>query len=709
MKRCKLVRCFEVLLVVTVAAMGSLSAQEPAAPAGLTATASSFQPDQNNEPGKAVDGRDNTFWHSAWNPPAPLPQWITVDRGAAGPVACLTYLPRQSGGNGIITAYNVHVSTDGENFTKVVSGGKWPANAARKFANFPATGARYVRLEAVDAVGKFASAAEITLSATPILYQPNMVTVLSPAYCSDIKGDTTLSIAAPGLTSAVVKCWKQGAGFGADSTVGTLTLDAQGKGSIVFPANAYPHGPLSVRISGTNGRVQDTCYLQLYNNGGVSWNEDVPKDPPPGAAGMKLIFADDFSSPLSISTKDPQARYYDHKPGGGDFSSLPFAGCNSPNNPFAKVDSYLRIRASEKANSAGLISSLKENGSGITASLPCYFECRFIAQNATGTWPAFWIMTDYMTERLKHAEKHGPDELDIIEAYGGEGPGRPNSDGRYRITSHYWDQGEAGKAQKGVDNPISMHDLGGKSSWSDAFHTYGCKLTVTDTIYYCDNIEVGRHPTGAVTKQYPLFFLINLATGGGWPVDLSRYDGLADMYVKYVRVWGQDGGSNAKAAGTAPETAPDSSVDGVTLCWFDGKLKWGKVGTLHDGVESPWFKGATPPESSNAAGGTYKFRSETIPAGIISQWDGTASRGEFPIKAGDKLFVYVLLDPKDPPFEVLLQLRANNSYDHRAFWGTVNKVTHMEPPLVGPLPATGKWVRLEVDPSVLKVGAKTKR
>lgn len=397
----------------------------------------------------------------------------------------------------------------------------------------------------IDGVGKFASAAEITLSATPILHTPNQVTVLSPDYCSDIKGDTTIAIVAPGLTSAVVKCWKQGEGFGSDSTVGTVTLE-EGKGSIVFPANDYPHGPLSVRISGTNGhlndklRVNDNCYLQLYNKGGVSWNEEMPKDPPPPAAGMTLVFADDFSGPLSISAKDPKATYFDHKTGGGDFSSLPFTGYNEPNNPFAKVDNYLRIRASEKANSSGLISSLKEDGTGITASLPCYFECRFVAQTATGTWPAFWIMTNYMTERLKGTEKHGPDELDIIEAYGGEGPGRPNAYDKYRIVSHFWDQGEAGKAQKGVNEPISMNELGGKSTWSDTFHTYGCKVTDTDTIYYCDNIEVGRHPTGAVSKKYPFFFLINLATGGGWPVDLSRYDGVADMYVKYVRVWRQE-------------------------------------------------------------------------------------------------------------------------------------------------------------------------
>ena len=31
--------------------------------------------------------------------------------------------------------------------------------------------------------------------------------------------------------------------------------------------------------------------------------------------------------------------------------------------------------------------------------------------------------------------------------------------------------------------------------------------------------------------------MINLGTGGGWPVNLSRYNGLADMYVDYVRVY----------------------------------------------------------------------------------------------------------------------------------------------------------------------------
>ena len=378
------------------------------------------------------------------------------------------------------------------------------------------------------------------------------VSVTSPAYGSDVKGDTPVAIAAPGFKTVTVKCWKQGDGFGADSTVAAVALDAKGNGSFVFPADAYPHGPLMVRISGRNGDVKDNCYLHLYNKGGVSWNEGMPREPPPAAKGMSLVFADDFGGPLSISSTDPKAAYYDHKPPNGwqDFSVHTFTGRDSPKNPFAQVDSYLRIRASDKTHSAGLISSMKNDASGIKVSAPCYFECRFIGPNAVGTWPGFWLMTDYMTD-YKLKDKTPCDELDIIEAYGGEGPGHPNAGDTYRINPHCWNQGEQGKAiekkaYEGIRNPIRMHTFGIPSTWFETFHIYGCKITETDTIYYCDNVEVGRHPTLPLSRQKPLFFMVNLATGGGWPVDLSRYGGLADMYIDYVRVY------SGAAAGKAP-------------------------------------------------------------------------------------------------------------------------------------------------------------
>jgi uncharacterized protein (TIGR02145 family) len=365
----------------------------------------------------------------------------------------------------------------------------------------------------------------------------NRISVTSPAYCSTIQGNTTINISALGFSSVTVYCWQQGAGFGSNSTVGTVTLSG-GNGSIVFPADQYPHGPITLRISGNNGSTTDNCYLQLYNNGGVSWNEGMPTVPP-AAAGMNLAFSDDFTS-MSIGSDGSGAIYYDHKPPNGseDFSSIPFTSFSSPNNPFSQAGSYLRIRADANLNSAGLISSMFSDKSGFKVQAPCYFECRFIGPNAPGTWPAFWII-NAKDDINNYYEIN--DELDIIEAYGGEGAGSPNSGANYGIASHAW--GQTGTPVEICDQfyatyfPANMYNHGIPSTWYESPHVYGCKVGLDYTIYYCDNIEVGRHETLPVSKVKPFYFMINLATGGGWPVDLSRYNGLADMYVDYVRVY----------------------------------------------------------------------------------------------------------------------------------------------------------------------------
>ena len=84
-----------------MAAVGTAFAsdQDPAP----TIRATSFQPDQGNEPERAIDGNAKTFWHSAWNPMAPLPQSLTIDYGKARTMASFVYRPRPGGGNGTVT------------------------------------------------------------------------------------------------------------------------------------------------------------------------------------------------------------------------------------------------------------------------------------------------------------------------------------------------------------------------------------------------------------------------------------------------------------------------------------------------------------------------------------------------------------------------------------------------------------------------------
>lgn len=110
------------------------------------------------------------------------------------------------------------------------------------------------------------------------------------------------------------------------------------------------------------------------------------------------------------------------------------------------------------------------------------------------------------------------------------------------IATHYWLQGPDGqsdKTQPGFYGPIDMKKLGGGATWWETPHVYGVYIGKDDTVYYCDNVEVARHKTANLSRVEPIYFYINLAIGGtsGWKKDLSQYNGVADMYVDYVRVY----------------------------------------------------------------------------------------------------------------------------------------------------------------------------
>ena len=147
-----------------------------------------------------------------------------------------------------------------------------------------------------------------------------------------------------------------------------------------------------------------------------------------------------------------------------------------------------------------------------------------------------------MTDYKRNGDKQPVDELDIIEAYGGEGPHEPNAFDTYMITPHCWNGGELGKT---IEKTGVRRD-----AQSDSHAQVRHPLHLVRDVSYL-RLQNHRHrhdlllrqyrggppPDVSLSKQKPFFFLINLATGGGWPVDLSRYNGLADMYVDYVRVY----------------------------------------------------------------------------------------------------------------------------------------------------------------------------
>ena len=373
------------------------------------------------------------------------------------------------------------------------------------------------------------------------------ITVQEPECRSDVSGKVTVRFKAPGMSVANALLWSQPAkkdtsSWGHDVLLTPkkgLKLAEDGSGTFSFNADRFPAGPMNVRIyTGSDDGKKDFFELQLYNTGGERWNQGIPDNDPPGAEGLKLIYTDDFDGPLSISNDGIGARYNAHKPRFGDFSGWQFADVDGPDNPFFQRDTYLKIAARKRPGtngSSGLIASVNMDGEGFWVKAPCYLECRFTAQSAPGTWPAFWTITGL--DRSSNG-----DELDIIEAYGGVGPGNPNHPG-YSICSHFWGQKNPdGTDKEHLDCVVPMMEIGGKSYWSTTFHTYAVRIDLDYTTYYMDNIEVFRHPTNDVSRERPHLFLINYAIGGisGWGIDLERYGNGTDMYVDYVRVYAEE-------------------------------------------------------------------------------------------------------------------------------------------------------------------------
>ena len=390
------------------------------------------------------------------------------------------------------------------------------------------------------------------------------IKVLAPRYCSNVKGDVTVVFEAKGMTRVLARCWSGEGEWGKDTVLADVKLDARSRGEFVFHADRYPAGPTTIRLQAIDGKGhQDYCELQVYNLGGVKWKQGIPKSDPPGAKGMNLVYKDDFDGPLSISPDGRGAKYAAHKTGGGDFSGWPFSDPDGDCLPFGQQDTYLRIHASKPFGTkgrTGILSSIRPDGTGVAVPVPAYFECRLICHSAPGSWGAFWTLSQGTIgmknddPRYEATKAAGCDELDVLECYGGYGPRNPNHGGHYGITTHFWGQDKdprlswsRQKLPDGSKNPdykpphlwADAMPVGGHSSWSWTFHTYGLLITEDETVYYLDDVEMLRHPTGPVTKSQDTWFLINYAIAGisGWPYDLERYGNESDMWVDWVRVY----------------------------------------------------------------------------------------------------------------------------------------------------------------------------
>lgn len=132
-------------------------------PALLKATA-----DCENGDGKAasaLDGNTGSIWHSRYSPDKCTGQHhITLSSEQPLGVDGIVYTPRQTGTNGDLKKYEVHVSADGKTFKKVADGTIKDLTRDPYLISFERQdNVRAVKLVYVEGEGGFASAAELRL------------------------------------------------------------------------------------------------------------------------------------------------------------------------------------------------------------------------------------------------------------------------------------------------------------------------------------------------------------------------------------------------------------------------------------------------------------------------------------------------------------------------------------------------------------------
>jgi beta-galactosidase len=127
-------------------------------------SASSFQPGEG-EPGNAIDGNPETFWHTRYSPDVPKhPHELVMDLGDPTPIAAVTYTDRADSQNGRVGDYELYLSDDGNTWGQPAAKGRFTGRPGNRTIQLPApVTARFMRFVALSEAGgaDYASIAEL--------------------------------------------------------------------------------------------------------------------------------------------------------------------------------------------------------------------------------------------------------------------------------------------------------------------------------------------------------------------------------------------------------------------------------------------------------------------------------------------------------------------------------------------------------------------
>jgi len=257
-----------------------------------------------------------------------------------------------------------------------------------------------------------------------------------------------------------------------------------------------------------------------FQVGSFKVSEDAPIAalPPPtlNLDGWRVTFDEEFTEKeLDVSPWGPGTRWIAHTPFNLDFGEAHFTD-PAPGFPFTTQDGILRIEARKTDGQwrAGLLASVDRNGDGFAQKYG-YFEMRAKLPPGAGVWPAFWLMGV-----PAHKDKSLTQiEIDVLEQFGA----RPNA---MVSTVHLWHY------PKGIH--VSEASSAVVEGMTTDFHRYGVQVGEDLMIFYFDGSEVLRTKTPEEAKV-PLFLMVNLTLGAGWPIDKAPNPSVLE--VDYVRVY----------------------------------------------------------------------------------------------------------------------------------------------------------------------------
>ena len=232
----------------------------------------------------------------------------------------------------------------------------------------------------------------------------------------------------------------------------------------------------------------------------------------------KLTFSEEFDK-LSVSAWGPAgpggSRWIAHTPWAGDFGDARFAD-PKPGFPFTTKNGILSIEARKGDDGiwqSGLLASADPQGRGFHQKFG-YFEMRAKLPPGAGLWSAFWLIANQDPDTSA--------EVDVLEHYG-------VAPDKYQAVPHVWAKTDKGKPY----GEILTFDVPYGSLYAD-FHTYGVSIEEDWTTFYHDRKAMGRIKT-PVEYHRPMFILLNLALGGGWPIDKTPNPSV--MLVDYVKAY----------------------------------------------------------------------------------------------------------------------------------------------------------------------------